>query len=402
MPPLRILLVNANYADGTVGGTQSFTASLAGWLRDAGHTVGVMCQGHDDFSEVLDDILVYRVCPPRFPVSNDLKIAYWINQTLSIQNPLISHKVSRVFEKFNPDICHIQMLRQLTPTVIDVARRKSIPIVQTVHEWFSLWNFNAYQRKDSPQKIYSSPPPIVRALKSHHRSLSRGVSHVCAPSLTAVEPYIQDGYFSGVPLTIIPNSTQFSDTDPGRLADERALRRRAARPIEFLFLGRLDYYKGVGTLLQAMKILKDDPMVLHIAGEGVMEAEVVAATVDSRIVFHGAVSGAVKESLIARSDVMVCPSTWTETFGLSVLEGFAAGMPVIGSRVGALPDLIRDEQEGLLVDPGSVDQLAKSMRRMLEPDLRAAMSIRAATRAMLYTPEVFLRKQMAVYERALN
>jgi glycosyltransferase involved in cell wall biosynthesis len=399
------MLVNGNFEDGTVGGTQTFTRNLANVLAQDGHTVAVLCQGDRDVEDRIADLRVFRVRPPSLCLGNDGFLAYLVNQSLAIQNPAVAPKVARALHQFRPDVCHVQMLRRLTPAVLgSLRRRRHIALVQTVHEPFSLWNFNAFQREDSPGKLYTRRPPVVSLFTRHHRRLSATVDHVCAPSTSALAPYLADGYFEGVPRTIIANSVPFEWGDP-RSAATRRLSRRAAGDdsTRFAFLGRLDHYKGVRTLLDAFASFDEPAARLDIAGEGVLAHEVAAhARRDLRIVFHGAVLGEQRRQLLRDADVLVCPSTWAEPFGLVVLEAYAAGLPVIVSSSGALPELVDDGETGLIVEAASVSAVAGAMRRLLKPAERHRMSLNAATRSLSFRPQKFLTDQLAVYHQALT
>ncbi len=402
--PLRVMLVNGNFEDGTVGGTQTFTRNLAHALVDDGHTVAVLCQGDHDHEERIGGAQVFRVRPPSLPLGGKHYLAYLVNQSLAIQNPAVVPKVTRALREFRPDVCHIQMLRRLTPAVLGALRRyHRMAVVQTVHEPFSLWNFNAFQREDSPDKLYTRRPPVVSLLKRRHRRLSATVDHVCAPSNSALAPYLADGYFRGVPHTIIANSVPFEWGDPLLAAMQRLSSRAAGDGItRFLFIGRLDHYKGVGILLDAFAALEEPAARLDIAGEGVLASEVSQhARRDPRITFHGAVEGERRRHLLSDADVLMCPSTWAEPFGLVVLEAYAAGLPVIVARSGALPELVSDGETGLIVESASPGALAAAVRRLLDPAERHRMSLSAAARSWLFRPERFLTDQLAVYHRAL-
>ncbi|MGY0237010.1 glycosyltransferase [Longispora urticae] len=396
--PLRVMLVNGNYADGTVGGTQTFTQNLARSLADEGHEVAVLCQGDRDDVGTDGGITVFRVRPPRLELGSEPYAAYLVNQSLAIQNPVIGRKVHRAVRAFAPELCHVQMLRRLTPTVLAVLRRHPTAVVQTVHEPFSLWNFNAYQREDSPDKLFSARPRVVDAFRWRHRELSRHVQHVCSPSRGMLDHYLDDGYFRGVPATVVPNSVPFEWGDPLAAADGRDA--RPGTGVDFLFIGRLDHYKGVELLLAAFGELTEPGVRLHVAGEGVLEGTVRAhAARDPRIVFHGPVRGTARLDLMRRADVLVCPSTWFEAFGLVVLEAYAAGMPVVSSRAGALPELVRDGGTGLTVPVGDVPALAGALRRMCDPGTRRAMGRAAARRVWDFHPDRFLRRQLDIYRR---
>ncbi|MGH3885198.1 MAG: glycosyltransferase [Pseudonocardiaceae bacterium] len=400
--PLRVMLVNGNFEDGTVGGTQTFTRNLANALVEDGHTVAVLCQGERDHQERIGDLQVFRVRPPS--LASDHHWAYLVNQSLAIQNPAVAPKVARALHEFRPDLCHVQMLRRLTPAVLGALRRcRRTAVVQTVHEPFSLWNFNAYQREDSPDKLYTKRPPVVSFFKWHHRRLSCAVDHVCAPSNSALAPYLADGYFEGVPRTIIANSVAFEWGDPLSAAMQRHASRAAGDgSTRFVFLGRLDHYKGVRTLLHAFGSLDEATARLDVAGQGVLADEVAQhARRDPRIAFHGAVEGARRRQLLRDADVLVCPSTWAEPFGLVVLEAYAAGLPVIVARSGALPELVDDGETGLIVEAASAGALNAAMRRLLGPAVRHRMSVRAAARSWSLRPQKFLTDQLAVYRHAL-
>jgi glycogen(starch) synthase len=70
----------------------------------------------------------------------------------------------------------------------------------------------------------------------------------------------------------------------------------------------------------------------------------------------------------------VLPSIWPETFSIVLREALSAGLPVVASRIGAIPELIRDGENGLLVSPGSVDELAAALERLArEPGLRQCL-----------------------------
>ncbi|MEU4447413.1 glycosyltransferase [Actinosynnema sp. NPDC050801] len=398
----KVLLVNGNYEDGTVGGTQVHTRLLAHALRDEGRTVAVLCQGDEDDVTTLDGIEVHRIKPPRLPSGTRSAVRHAVNQTLAIHNPFVRRRVHAAVRRFRPDLCHVHMLRRLTPAVLPVLRAHRLPVVQTVHELFSLWNFNAYLRDDRPEKIHSKRPWPVTALKEWHRRLSTTVHHVCAPSRFALDAYRRDGYFAGVPASVVPLSVPFEWGDPERIARRKAAESRD-RPLRLLFVGRLDNYKGVRELLAAVHALRDLDLRLDVAGDGLL-APLVAGSAerDRRITFHGPVHGARRHDLYRRADVLLCPSTWTETFGYVVLEAYAAGLPVIASSVGALPDVVRHRRTGLLVRPGSVADLVAAIRAMTDRVTRCDLGGGAARWIRSFQSARPVDAQLAAYRAAVG
>jgi glycosyltransferase involved in cell wall biosynthesis len=90
-----------------------------------------------------------------------------------------------------------------------------------------------------------------------------------------------------------------------------------------------------------------------------------------------------------------------ETFGLVILEAFAAGIPVIGARSGGIPELVKDDHTGLLVDQGDVDGLSQAMRRLLlDPELRKRLGAAARQTAVNMPWENTVDRLERIYEGA--
>jgi glycosyltransferase involved in cell wall biosynthesis len=163
------------------------------------------------------------------------------------------------------------------------------------------------------------------------------------------------------------------------LLEEPVARVSSARAgaLRVVFLGRLDPTKGVDILLRAMRAMPEAQVAVDIYGiaqgeagrayEANLRAMVKA---DARITFHNPVpAGRVVETLRAY-DVLAVPSQWLETGPMVVLEAFAAGVPVLGSQLGGIAELVRDEVDGLLVPSADVGAWSMALRRLqAEPEL---------------------------------
>jgi glycosyltransferase involved in cell wall biosynthesis len=105
---------------------------------------------------------------------------------------------------------------------------------------------------------------------------------------------------------------------------------------------------------------------------------------------------------MSRATAVVAPSNWLETFGLVVVEAMAAAVPAVAPAHGAFTELIRDGVTGLLHRPGDPGSLAAALRRIVDPELNAAMGA-AARRCYQhrFSPEVGLAALIAGYEAAI-
>lgn len=135
-----------------------------------------------------------------------------------------------------------------------------------------------------------------------------------------------------------------------------------------VFVGRIVSEKGVEVLLRAFKKQRV-ARELVIIGEGPQLDELKTLASDlgiaERVTFTGYVSMENIRDFIITSEVVVVPSIWEEPYGLVALEGIACGVPVVASRVGGLPEIVRDFENGLLVPPGDIERLASAIELLL-------------------------------------
>jgi glycosyltransferase involved in cell wall biosynthesis len=155
-----------------------------------------------------------------------------------------------------------------------------------------------------------------------------------------------------------------------------------------LFVGRLSAPKGLYDLFDAApQVLERHPDARFVlAGvaendelEPVVRAEAARRGIAERVTFLGHVAGEDKVSTYAASQLLVVPS-WTEAFPLVIPEGMAAGLPIVATAVGAVPDFVADGVDGFLVSPHDPAALADRIGRLLEDEglrERIAETVRA-------------------------
>jgi glycosyltransferase involved in cell wall biosynthesis len=135
-----------------------------------------------------------------------------------------------------------------------------------------------------------------------------------------------------------------------------------------LFVGRVDDpRKGLDVLIQAFrKVLDEVDATLLVVGKGdLTTARSLAGPALDRIVFTGFVDDITLKKCYALCDLYACPSR-LEGFGLTILEAFAAGKPVVATKVGAIPELVHDGQNGILVPPDNVTAMATAIVLILQ------------------------------------
>jgi len=179
----------------------------------------------------------------------------------------------------------------------------------------------------------------------------------------------------------------------------------------FLFMGNLGEPKGVQDLVAAVALACQKGVRGDVAIAGGETAAGQRETVERQIeqsgcgtLVHllGVVSGEAKEAVLSRSDCFVLPS-YAEGLPMAMLEAMACGMPVIATRVGAIPEVVTDGVEGFLIEPGDVEALADRMvRASKDPNLCRKMG-RAARRRVEqeYSLDAMVERLVSVYREVL-
>ena len=193
-----------------------------------------------------------------------------------------------------------------------------------------------------------------------HWRLQNVIQHA-AEKIVVPSPSVQDAAirWAGVTpakLVIIPNAVRIQDFPSERRGGEG---QRVA------FIGRLDPIKRIGDLVAAVSLLNAN-FTLDIWGEGSRRGEIQSTInrlgLQDRAILHGAVAGSAQA--LEKADVLVLPSD-AEGFGLVLIEAMAAGVPVIGTNVPGIRDVIEDGISGLLVPARNPRALANAIVRVL-------------------------------------
>lgn len=183
------------------------------------------------------------------------------------------------------------------------------------------------------------------------------------------------------PVLALPNAVDCSPYDT--LVREQVA---PARPLRLLYLGRLVREKGLYELIEGLQLACSQGAAaeLVVAGDGAEAAalrEAAATGGPAPVGFVGPVRGPDKLALLRWADVLALPS-YSEGLPYALLESMAAGVPAIATRVGAIPEVVADGVNGLLLEPHSAEAIAVAIRR-LTSDRAALARMSEASRATI-------------------
>lgn len=322
-------------------------------------------------------------------------------------------RMSELLEQVRPDIAHIHSVyHHISPSVIPLLRKSGIPVALTAHDLKLLcpaytmltggqvcekccngavWNavrHKCIKGSFALSSLIALESGIHRASKIYKQNVDR----IVAPSRFYYRKFEQYGWPTER-LAYVPNFIRVDEFSPDFDAGDY-----------FVFIGRLSYEKGVATLCKAaaaagakLVVVGDGPLRESLQRQAKQHAD--------SIVFPGFQSGEALRNWIRNARALVLPSEWYENAPISILEAYACGKPVIGARIGGIPELIEEGNTGWLFDSGSVEQLSELLATITAlPDQKVSEAGRAA-RARVernHTPWRYLDAMLEVYDSMLR
>ena len=272
--------------------------------------------------------------------------------------------------RFRPAIVHIHTAPYWvfweTAIYVAVCKIFGIPCALQLHYSFELF--------------YSSCSPILRRLVLRVLRLITVFVVIC----TDDQHFLKEIGAGKIATTYLPNCV---DVQGLHLSTGGTLPARSrGTDLEVLFLGGSDTKrKGLPELLKAIPAIArrfPDTRFRLVAVPLDLVESILPSEHLGRCVIEGWVAGRDKAERLTRADLFVLP-THGEGMPIAILEAMAAGLPIVATDVAGIPDMVRHEQEGLLIPPGDVTALAEAIMRLLgSPELRHAMGRRGAERVV--------------------
>lgn len=308
-----------------------------------------------------------------------------------------------------PRIAHVHNIyHHLSPSVLPLLKERGIPVVMTLHDLklacpaYTMMCGGAPCERCRGGKLYNVA--LNRCIKGSlalsslvmieayaHRALglySANVDRFVAPSRFLLDKLVEWGW----PRDRFVHIPNFVDLDRFK-PDVEAGRR-------FVYCGRLDELKGLETLVRAAA-LAHQPVTL--VGRGPLEARLraLSAELGADVAFPGYLTKDALAAAIQGARAIVVPSECHENAPLALLEGYAAGRPVIGSRIAGIPELVREDETGMLYPVGDADALADALARFAGLSDARVSAMGAAGRAWVerdFNAAAYVDRQLALYD----
>jgi len=394
---MRILFINVLYSPLEAGGAEITLKNLVEGVRNLGHEVKVLSFWDKvDKEEVIDGISVYRAKIPNVYLPYGkitqplLKRRLW--HVMDIYNPISKGIVLKQIRDFQPDIISIHNTQGWSCSVWDAVAEAKVPAIQVFHDLYILCHTNMFKNNYACKKHCFT----CKLMTSLSKLKSNQVKAVVGISRFVLDTYLKYGYFSHVPIKkVIYNSRKPIDAIIDRKVD----------PLYFNlgFIGSLAPNKGIEVLLKAYHKIKKTNYRLYIAGSAKdkYEAYLKSKYADDSIIFMGRVK---PEDFFEKVDVTIVPSKWYENFPGVIVESLSFGVPVIGSNIGGIPEMITEGVNGKLFDPYQendlVDKILSFEKSILDWRNKQETIKNNAQRFLDYN--AWIQQWQALYDMVVN
>lgn len=324
-----------------------------------------------------------------------------------------ARNLEKLIRDEKPDLAHIHLLfNGMSVSILPVLKKYRIPVVMTAHDYRLICPAYTFTngRKELCERCIAS--------KQYWRCVTGKCSKGNLPNslLLSLDTYFREQFYP--PVELIDRFIFVSQFSQGKHIEANPLYREKSdhlynfTPVKpaadlpkenyLLYFGRISEEKGVATLLEAMK--SHPGLALKIAGTGPLLDTLKQAAPDS-VSFLGFKQGEELNRLIQQAAFVVVPSEWYENNPLTIIESMTLGTPVIGSRIGGIPELIEENKTGFLFRSGSAAELSEAIGKARRLDAGAYGAMTEAARAFArdnFSKEAHYQRLMRIYESALQ
>jgi len=294
-------------------------------------------------------------------------------------------KISKLLDKYPVDVAHFHdVCYHISPSILHELKRRGIPVVMTLHD-FKMICTEYYMYADG--KICE----VCRSGRYYMPMLRRCIKNSFAKSAVAsLEMYLHQvilDIYNNVDIFISPSLFlkkkleekgfnkeivhlyNFYDLQKTESNNDEIINDRKEKTISYI--GRLSQEKGLITLLKAAKLLlrKEKKIQFSVIGDGPlmkMLQEKVRGEEINNVRFLGYMKHDALNKEIIKSIAVILPSEWYENNPMAILEAFALGKPVIGSKIGGIPELVEDYERGLTFEANNPEDLISKIQYLVD------------------------------------
>ena len=359
---MKICLISNLYPPNVLGGAEVSVKKVSEELVKKGHEVIVITTPFSENDvEIINGVKIYQVKP-----LNLYEIYHHPNQSMLLKplwhiidlwNPYDERIIKNILKTENPDIVHIHNFKGLSLSSFAPAKSLKIPLVFTAHD-YSLVCMRA-NLLNSSGEICKNPSALCKIYNQIQKHLAKNkVDLLISPSQFVINKLKSNGLFKDVKSKKIPLGIELKDNEKFE---------KDYSQTNILYVGNLGEHKGVHILLKAFRKIENMNIRLDIVGKGLCSEKLKSMSEnDNRIKFHDFLEGKELIKMYQQANLTVVPSIWYDNSPMVIYESFSCRTPVIGSKIGGIPELIEDGFNGYLFEAGNVNELQQLLENLID------------------------------------
>jgi len=406
---MKICIISNLYNPYIIGGAEIYVEKIAKYLSKENEVFVITTKPYEGLSSLkplLKSRKIYRFYPlnfyhtynaPKLKIPDFLKLLWHI---IDLWNPHSYFMVKKILEKENPDIVHTHNSSGLSAgAAFSAVKSLNLPLVHTAHDYAILCPYLTLLCplwKEEPCKYPRFPCKIYRGMK---RKILHSPDIVTAPSQFVLDMHAKSSFFEESTKIVLPLGIELKNID------FNFDKKKNNGEINVLYVGQVGKHKGVQFLINAFKKINTDNIKLHIIGGGHPYEKYLRdlGKDDRRITFYGKIPNEEVQKFYRKADISVVPSIWYDNSPVVIYEAFKEGTSVIGSNIGGIPELIKDNYNGFLFEPGNTEQLKGILDNIIEnPQQLKELSKNAFESVKQYDMNKHIKKLLEIYKEAIE
>ena len=370
---MKCLLISSLFPPDMLGGAEFACAELAKWLAEQGHDVHVLTTAKVPEEQAMgvkrDGLTIWSIYMPR-PYSmfahgqgeGKIKKVLW-----HLQDHFDPRNISlakSVLDRVNPDVVNIHCIQGFGYNILGLFAERDVPVVFTLHDLgLACIKMSMFKNGDNCARQELS----CRLSSQYKWNLLKKIKRIgfVSPSAALLQRLAEFTPIRESACHVIKYATSFPLRKPAPRLDGLP---------HFLYVGRIHATKGVRFLLERFAALAASyPFKLTLVGGG-GELEKLKSDFAhfNWVHFVGSIPSAEVHPYMLAADALLVPSLWFENSPLVIYEALHCGLPVIGSRIGGIPELVRDGVAGIICGSGNAVEWTSALEDLLKHPQRLA------------------------------
>lgn len=403
---MKICRILKGYWPFPLGGADIYAGKISQELAKQGNEEVVISINptKGDSIENFGKVKIYRFYP--FNVStfhsigkeSIIKKGMWT--LLDIYSLYSYKKIKTILKKENPNVVHLHTPVDVTLSAVHAVKSLGLPLVYTLHDYFLMCRRFTLLHGNGKMCTERNLNPLCKFYRTTTKEIVKNVDIIIAPSQFVLDIHTKHGFFKNSKTIVLPHGIEIDNFGNYNKTNKT----NDSKIINLLYVGSLTKHKGVHILIDAIKKIKDDNLKLNIIGSGVYENKLKQlANNDRRICFYGNVPNNEVKKFYEISDLVIVPSIWYDVRPNVIVEAFRAGLPVIGSNIGGIPELIKYNYNGFLFEPGNTEHLKVILEKnIIKRDVLRELGKNAQQFVKQFEMAEYIKKLYKIYEEVID